>query len=73
MTMTEIEVRAYAIAKCKEYPELTDAIYGMYDLFRMEVEDGSSINHEAELFYSDVNAMIAELENKYKTNTATNR
>jgi len=73
MTMTEIEVRAYAVAKCKEYPELTEEIYGMYDLFIMEVEDGSSIEHEAELFYTDVDAMIAELENRYKTNTTASR
>ena len=73
MTMTEIEVRSYAIAKCKKYPELTEEIYGMYDLFVMEVEDGSSIEHEAELFYTDVDAMIAELENRYKTNTTASR
>ena len=73
MTMNEIEVRNYAVAKCKEYPELTEDIYGMYDLFLMEVEDGSSIAHEAELFYTDLDAMIAELENRYKTNTIANR
>jgi len=63
------EVRAYAIDKCKEYPELIYDIYGMYDLFLMEIEDGSSVEHEAELFYNDVDEIISE----YKSNTTTQR
>ena len=60
MTMTEIEVRDYTVKKCKEYPELMEDIYSMYELFQMEVEDGGSVAHEAELFYTDVVTLINE-------------
>jgi hypothetical protein len=67
--MTEIEVRDYTVAKMNQYPELGESIYGFYDLFVTEVEDGSSVEHEAELFYGDVDQLISE----YETNTTTNR
>lgn len=65
MTTTQRDLRDYVNDVAMQYTEIADAIYGAYDLFRMEIEDDcASVQHEAELCISEIQDMIEE----YKKN-----
>ena len=67
---TQRELRNWIVAIAKEYPKLTNKIYGAYELFQMEIEDEcASVQHEAELCISEIEDLIDE----YKSNTTANR
>lgn len=65
MTTTQRDLRDYVNNVAMQYTEIADAIYDVYDLFRMEIEDPcASVQHEAELCISEIQDMIEE----YKKN-----
>ena len=65
MTTTQRDLRDYVNDVALQHTEIADAIYGAYDLFRMEIEDDcASVQHEAELCISEIQDMIEE----YKKN-----
>ena len=70
MTTTERDIRDYVNNRALQFAILADEIYGIYDLFRMEIEDEcASVQHEAELCISDIEDLIDD----YKSNTTANR
>lgn len=65
MTTTQRDLRDYVNNAALQYTEIADAIYDVYDLFCMEIEDPcASVQHEAELCISEIQDMIEE----YKKN-----
>lgn len=58
MTASEVFKSAYALKQ--KYSHLRDEIDGFLDLMIMEIEDGGSEEHEAELAWSDIQDLINE-------------
>ena len=70
MTTTERDIRDYVNNRALQFDSLAEKIYGIYDLFRMEIEDEcASVQHEAELCISEIEDLIDE----YKSNTTAKR
>ena len=70
MTTTERDIRDYVNNRALQFDSLAEKIYGIYDLFRMEIEDEcASVQHEAELCISEIENLIDD----YKSNTTANR
>jgi len=58
--MTLKDLHQYCAEKAEQHPELYDDIYAFYDLAEMEIEDGSSVEHECELAVSDIEDLISK-------------
>ena len=56
--MTLRDLYQYYVEKSNQYPELSNEIDTFYDLAKMEVEDGGSVEHECELAISDIEDLI---------------
>jgi hypothetical protein len=56
--MTLRDLYQYCVEKAKQHPEVSNDIHSFYDLAEMEVQDGSSVEHECELAISDIEALI---------------
>jgi len=56
--MTLRDLYQYCVEKAEQHPELYDDIHAFYDLAEMEVESGSSVEHECELAVSDIEDLI---------------
>ena len=56
--MTLRDLHQYCVEKAKQHPEYMMQIHSFYDLAEMEVQDGSSVEHECELAVSDIEELI---------------
>jgi hypothetical protein len=58
--MTKAEVRNYVAKTVNDHPDLKDEITDLYILFLDEVEEGGSVEHEAELCIASVKDIVDE-------------
>ena len=65
MTTTQRDLRDYVNDQALKHDNLRDQIYGLYDLFCMEIEDEcASVQHEADLCISDIQTLIKDYNNE---------
>jgi len=48
----------------KEFPQLKEEVYGIFDLCMMEIELGESQDHEIELAHGSIDELLDELKLK---------
>ena len=56
--MTLRDLYQYCVEQAKQHPEVSNDIHSFYDLAEMEVQDGSSVEHECELAVSDIEDLV---------------
>lgn len=60
MPQTYHELKLYAKTITSQYYDLKEEILGLLDLCETEIEEGGSIQHEIDLCYNDINALVKE-------------
>ena len=56
MRELKLKIEEYKI----QYPSLSEDFEGLWDLYVMEIEQGSSKEHEIHLAYTDIEQLIEE-------------